>query len=338
MRARLFDLAFPNFWGENIALSSSAIGNREVHTMLVHCPSCNKNLNVPDSAAGKKARCPGCNNVFGIAAPAAIAVTPSALKAQALQTRLLATPSGRQPERHDNIDNNEDDRPRRRRSRSTNPAKKAKILSRLLMTASFAVIGYFIIGLFGTYYTFVAANERVKEVMIRNQELIRGAGNRPANMNFDNLGVSPTGPVLAAFVRGALIYGSCVTFMLIGAVRATQLFAHRMVMAGVIIALVLGSLGVILAVYLSMHNSLTFSTLPQSIRLLAHLGTTVVLLLAGIWGLIILGQPAVRAAFDANDGGRRGRRRVRDDRYDDDEDDADDRKPRRRRPRDADGA
>ena len=43
--------------------------------MLVICPECNKKLTVPESAAGKKARCPGCQKILvvprgeGVATP-----------------------------------------------------------------------------------------------------------------------------------------------------------------------------------------------------------------------------------------------------------------------------
>jgi len=47
--------------------------------MLVTCPQCRKALNVPDTAAGQQGRCPMCQAVFTIAAPApapAPVVTP----------------------------------------------------------------------------------------------------------------------------------------------------------------------------------------------------------------------------------------------------------------------
>src|SRR5262249_2522120 len=37
---------------------------------VVTCPECTKKLNVPDTAVGKKAKCPGCNAVFAGSAPA----------------------------------------------------------------------------------------------------------------------------------------------------------------------------------------------------------------------------------------------------------------------------
>jgi LSD1 subclass zinc finger protein len=47
--------------------------------MLVVCPSCQKKLNVPDNAAGKKVRCPVCKNVVPVTAPTdAVAEAPVA--------------------------------------------------------------------------------------------------------------------------------------------------------------------------------------------------------------------------------------------------------------------
>lgn len=72
--------------------------------MLVQCPHCSKQLNVPDTAAGKKAKCPGCNQVFDIAAPTAVAAAPPVPRP--------APPPPPPPARGDAIE--DDDRLRRR--------------------------------------------------------------------------------------------------------------------------------------------------------------------------------------------------------------------------------
>ncbi len=74
--------------------------------MQVQCPSCSKQLNVPDTAAGKKAKCPGCTTVFQIPPTTSVAATPAVPKPPPPVPRAMA-------------DDDEDDKPvRRRRTRS----------------------------------------------------------------------------------------------------------------------------------------------------------------------------------------------------------------------------
>lgn len=37
--------------------------------MDVNCPSCHRKLRVPDGSAGRRARCPGCDEKFVVADP-----------------------------------------------------------------------------------------------------------------------------------------------------------------------------------------------------------------------------------------------------------------------------
>src|SRR5262245_8285228 len=58
--------------------------------MLVTCPECHKRLNVPESAQGKKVRCPGCKNVVAVPATqpaAAPAPQEGAKRAEAKKAR-----------------------------------------------------------------------------------------------------------------------------------------------------------------------------------------------------------------------------------------------------------
>src|SRR5450755_3790004 len=49
-------------------------------SMLIACPSCQRQLNVPDNAAGKQVRCPApdCGTVFAVSAQPAPAMQPAA--------------------------------------------------------------------------------------------------------------------------------------------------------------------------------------------------------------------------------------------------------------------
>jgi len=46
--------------------------------MIVTCPSCKRQLNVPDNAGGKQVRCPICQGVFAVSVSAAPAAVPAA--------------------------------------------------------------------------------------------------------------------------------------------------------------------------------------------------------------------------------------------------------------------
>ncbi len=295
--------------------------------MLVHCPSCNKHLNVPDSAVGKKARCPGCNNVFEVAVPTAVAVTPIVSKPppppapvadeEAGQPRRRSRAndddldedrtrrSRRRDEDDDDLDGTDDDRPMRRRAGSGSVVQQVATLSKLLKIASFVLIGAFVIGLLNTYLT--AAS--LRNIVQGNFNVRNGPNN--INVNLGALTPSPVAAALFFLVGAGLVYGICLAFMFIGANKATQLTSRGLVMTGVIIALVLGTLMALGAVWnlvVMLRGIMVFS---QPVTVLVGAGTSAMLLIAGIRGLIIMGQPAVQAAFAANDGGRPHRRRSR---------------------------
>jgi hypothetical protein len=318
--------------------------------MLVNCPSCNKHLNVPDTAAGKKARCPGCNNVFDVPTPAAIAVTPVVPKAAPPRQRdanvqedrprrrsraedddddldddRTCAKGRRREDDDDDFENEEDERPLRRRAGSGSVAQMAGTVSNLLKIASYVLIGSFVIGLINSYFTASA----VRNVLPGNINVRNGPNN--INVNLGAFAPSPVSAMLFYFLGAGLVYGICLAFMFIGAAKATQLTGRGLVLTGLIVATVLGSLmavGAIWGLVVIMGGMLVFT---QPIAVLVGGGTSAMLLIAGIRGLSIMGNPAVKAAFAANTGGRPGRRRARDDRYDDDEDDEEDREPRRRR-------
>jgi ribosomal protein S27E len=70
---------------------------RTIMAIKVHCPTCKKNLAVPDEAAGKKVRCRGCKNILPVPAaaarpgPAAVPVSAPA-DAEALAASVFSDP------------------------------------------------------------------------------------------------------------------------------------------------------------------------------------------------------------------------------------------------------
>jgi hypothetical protein len=58
---------------------------------VVACPECGKKLNVPESAAGKKVRCPGCQKVFPV--PGAPAANPTSAPTPPPRPAAVATPT-----------------------------------------------------------------------------------------------------------------------------------------------------------------------------------------------------------------------------------------------------
>jgi hypothetical protein len=92
----------------------------------IACPSCAKNLNVPDQYAGKKVKCPACQAVMTVPAaapPRPPAEEPVEVTPVAPSGRRAAPPpvpdrdedSDDRPRRRPRYDDDEDDRPRRRR-------------------------------------------------------------------------------------------------------------------------------------------------------------------------------------------------------------------------------
>jgi hypothetical protein len=328
--------------------------------MLIQCVSCAKKLNVPDNAAGKKARCPACKTVFDIVAAAAAVAAPA--------VAAPAVPAAPPPVHVD--DNNEDVRPRRRfrdvdeeeeqedraeaprMPRQTeeheeddavaagrndvpapgamagpggapNVAAQAGAIARWLRIAAFVLIAAFIV--FHVCQYFVADTEAA-------------IARRRARLTIP---MNPVSVVLITAVPGLVVLGSCVALMLIGAGKARKLRGRGLVITGLIIAIVLGFLSIFgvvalaLATMLNTHDFLRVVTLV-GIQLVCMLGTAAILLIAGFRGLTLMGRPAMNEAFGvpapSRPRGRPPRGRPRPDPDDDDDfDDKDYEPPRRRR-------
>lgn len=52
--------------------------------LTIKCPNCMRALDVPDEAAGKLVRCPGCQEAFALASPSAISPSTEGVTAQPL--------------------------------------------------------------------------------------------------------------------------------------------------------------------------------------------------------------------------------------------------------------
>jgi hypothetical protein len=308
--------------------------------MLIQCVSCAKKLNVPDNAAGKKARCPACKTVFDIAATAAVA-------APALPPPVHVDDDNEdaRPSRFRDMDEEDEDRAEAQRPTSqtreqedddavaagqnevpapgaaargdaAGVAAQAAAIARWLRLAALVLIVAFIIGLVAQYLV-------AEDIQTR-------ARRRPR----EPVPMAPLTAVLIFAVPGALILGPCVAFMLIGAGNARKLKGRGMVMTALIITLVLGVLYMFADVAQGLATML-FPHLFQIVQLVVLVGTTAILLIAGFRGLTLMGRPGMNQAFGGPapsppPRGRPSRRRLDPD--DDDElDDEEYESPRRRR-------
>jgi hypothetical protein len=277
--------------------------------MLVPCPSCTKPLHVPDSALGKKAKCPACAAIFDVVARAAVGVTPL-VPPRRDDSEGHTRPRGRRPRHDDDYDEaprrdrDDDDRPSRRRGAGS-AQRMADSVATWLKLAAFLLIGYFVIGLIHSYLYAAGL-----------MNVAFGFGNMRINMG--GLGPSPAGAMMIGFAVGLVIYVPCLVFMFIGAGKVVQMSGRGFVLAALIIAIVLGGLLALGAVVELINMASLFVTFFQPIHVVAEIGTSAVLLIAGIKGLSTIGRPAMRDAFRMNERSSR-RRRERDD--DDDLDD-----------------
>jgi hypothetical protein len=315
--------------------------------MLVQCPSCAKQLNVPDTAVGKKAKCPACTSVFEIIAPPAVAAAPNPSKTTPPPPPVLKNADEDRPRRRQRDDDEDDDRPRAKRSRDEqeyddedgpsiqkNTASRgaqdmAAVISLWLKLACVALIAAFLIGLINTYLTTASLSNL--NIVVGNMNVnVKGGpqGNMKINMGgFVPPPPSPLATTLLGLVGGLIIYGPCLAFMYLGSINVLKFKSRGIVMTGIIIATVLGSLIALGAIWQLITMLRVWLSFFQPIALLTGLATAAVLLIAGIKGLTLMGKPAMKEAFGVNNRPRRSRDRDRD------EEDEDEDRPRRRRSR-----
>src|SRR4051812_22725535 len=85
----------------------------------VKCPGCAATLKAPDTAAGKRVKCPRCGGLISVAAPAPPAPAKEAVKAPARRPAKAPPPEEEpapaRPERRDRPEADEEPAPPRRR-------------------------------------------------------------------------------------------------------------------------------------------------------------------------------------------------------------------------------
>lgn len=88
--------------------------------IVITCPSCQKSLQVPETASGKKVRCPACKDVFQVSPPPQVeeAIAPAAPQRAALRRGPPPVPS----------EDEDDDRPPRREPVDFTPLKFQAII------------------------------------------------------------------------------------------------------------------------------------------------------------------------------------------------------------------
>jgi len=312
--------------------------------MHVQCPSCAKQLNVPDTAVGKKAKCPSCTSVFEIIAPTAVSATPNLPKPPPPPPPVLKEAEEDRPRRRPRDDDEDDDRPRTKRSRDEHeyddedgpPIRKntasrgaqdmAAVVSLWLKLSCIALIASLLIGLINTYL--ITASLSNLNIVVGNMNVKGGPqGNMKINIGGFAPPPSPLAVTLLGLVGRLIILGPCLAFMYLGSINVLKFKSRGIVMTGIIIATVLGSLLALGAIWQLITMLTVWLSFFQPIALLTGVATAAVLLIAGIKGLTLMGKPAMKEAFGVKERSRRARERDRD------EEDEEEDRPRRRKNR-----
>lgn len=95
---------------------------------LIKCPSCDRQLKVPDNLLGKNVKCPTCASTFVAAGAPEVSEPPPPPSEREPIEQAPASPSP-QGEFHPPEDEYEEDRPRRRRRREYAPHRGGTILA-----------------------------------------------------------------------------------------------------------------------------------------------------------------------------------------------------------------
>jgi hypothetical protein len=305
--------------------------------MQVQCPNCSKQLNVPDSAAGKKAKCPACAAVFDVPAPINVAAAPAAVPGPSparksrrddedefeeerprrsrrdeeaddrpRRSRSRDDEDDDRP-RRSRRDEDEDDRPRRRsddddyddigRGGSNWITRACNTLALFLLMGAIASVVFFILLSISNYLYWRAA-----------PGIVFGP--------FQFRGQTPGGSLATTLILGLLLTVPCAIFMIIGATKLKTMSSWGLGLTAAIIAASLGGILVIFVIMELVDLAERMVTFMQPISLLAGVGATGLLLFAGIRGMIILLNKDAKRAFPS--GVSRGRRRRGRDDYDDD--------------------
>jgi predicted Zn finger-like uncharacterized protein len=112
---------------------------------VIACPSCQKQLKVPDELIGRPVKCPGCKETFTAQSPS---TPPPAQEEVVEKPRKKAAPlpeeeeEPRRPARRRDEDDEEDDRPSRRRGSGTRMQPHRGVL--MLILGLVAALGFLI--------------------------------------------------------------------------------------------------------------------------------------------------------------------------------------------------
>jgi LSD1 subclass zinc finger protein len=277
--------------------------------MQVICDGCKKALRIPDTAAGKKVRCPMCQAVFtalplmeiGPTSPAtAITTTPSPVPFSPEKiTTPPPVPAERRRPRDDDYD---DEEPRIERSDRAQSRQQEYLRS-----------GGFWLLLSGIYFVvYVAFNIISTFLILPVQPAIAGNRNNPT-------------AIMVGMVCGACLWFIPAIFILVGSYQMRSARSRGLVITGVVFDFIMCA---VMLVGL-MCNVFSLAALPGrivlviTIQILLAAGGVTLGIIAGVKTLVLLGKPEVKAAFGIRS------ERARD--YDDDDDEEWERRRRRRR-------
>jgi ABC-type spermidine/putrescine transport system permease subunit I len=155
----------------------------------------------------------------------------------------------------------------------------ANEISFWLKLACVVVIADFFVGLIDTYLTTSA---------------------RPANLQnwgFIKARPSPLDATIDSFIMGLIINVPCVVIMYLASTYAPRFKNYVFVLAGLIVAMVLGSLSSLWGLWGLLTTITGGLSFFQPITALADCVAAVVLLIAGTKGLSHMGKPAMKKAF-----------------------------------------
>lgn len=289
--------------------------------MQTQCPTCAKLLNVPESAAGKRIKCPGCGAVFELAAPSSVTAVPAAAAAAPGPADERDYEDERPRRGRDEEDSSrrrraaeeDDDRPRRRRDEDDRrrdrydddedvPDLARRGAPRGLQGACSLVALFLLLGTVASVLYVVLSS--IKSFMYWRAFENPGINFGPFQMR---LGPTPGGAMATTLVLGLLLAAPCGVFMLIGWSKLRTMSGWGLALTAVIIAASLGGIWAIYGIIELVELADRMVTPFQIISMLSAAAASGLLLFPGIRGLILLVSDDAKVALGA--GGRRSRRR-----------------------------
>jgi predicted Zn finger-like uncharacterized protein len=224
----------------------------------IHCPSCNRELRVPDELLGKKVKCPACSTTFtaSVAGPEAAPPPPAPEAGYEEEAARRPRPIPRSDEYEAEGAEEDYDRPRQpKRFKRGLVALRAPAIC-LLVTG---VLGMLSWGFFGL--SMMVQNRADFEAELQRKSPPRNAEEREAQQKAVNFMFSPI--VLPSFL-----------------------------------VLVLLNLVIVVGSIMMLVGKMRWLGLLASILAMVDCGCCIVGIPFGIWSLIALSNPEAKAAFD----------------------------------------